>query len=278
MSYLRTAILKSLCSSTVLRQPIKQTAIRCLPVLQQTQRTFVAASTSDNKPPSLPLQKEEKALPPPKDPREDMFHATLPFIPQYGWSMESLIHGARCLGYPSVAHGMFPGGEAGLIDAYLLYQRKMFADKVKEKYLKGELERLSINERVKVLILLRLDMNKPYIKKWPEALAIMARPSNVSMSLKHLADIADDIWYYAGDRSPDMNWYTKRGSLAAIYSAADLFMTRDLSQNYIETERFLDRRLDQAAWLGSSARQLGTMLTFGAKSMVSALANRGGRI
>lgn len=32
----------------------------------------------------------------------------------------------------------------------------------------------------------------------------MARPSNVAMSLKHLGDIADDIWYYAGDRSPDV--------------------------------------------------------------------------
>ncbi|KAL9543556.1 hypothetical protein PS6_009223 [Mucor atramentarius] len=105
----------------------------------------------------------------------------------------------------------------------------------------------------------------------------MARPSNVAMSLKHLGDIADDIWYYAGDRSPDMNWYTKRASLATVYSTADLYMTQDSSPNYAETERFLKRRLDEAAWVGSSARQLGTMLTFGAKSMLSALANRGGR-
>lgn len=30
--------------------------------------------------------------------------------------------------------------------------------------------RLPMNERVKVLTLLRLDMNKPYIHKWPEVL------------------------------------------------------------------------------------------------------------
>ena len=53
-----------------------------------------------------------------------------------------------------------------------------------------------------------------------------------------------------------MNWYTKRASLAAIYSSADMFMTRDLSPNYIETERFLERRLNDAAWFGSSARQV----------------------
>jgi ubiquinone biosynthesis protein COQ9 len=64
---------------------------------------------------------------------------------------------------------------------------------------------LSVNEKVKILTTLRLELNKPYIKRWPEALAIMARPSNVQMSLEHLHDIVDDIWYYAGDRSPDVS-------------------------------------------------------------------------
>lgn len=53
-----------------------------------------------------------------------------------------------------------------------------------------------------------------------------------------------------------MNWYTKRASLAAVYSAADVFMTQDMSPNYTETERFLQRRLEQAAWVGSSAHQV----------------------
>lgn len=65
----------------------------------------------------------------------------MPFVAQYGWSMESLIHGARALGYPSVAHGMFPGGEAGLIDAYLAEQRKQFAQLAKDKYISGELQK-----------------------------------------------------------------------------------------------------------------------------------------
>lgn len=65
-----------------------------------------------------------------------------------------------------------------------------------------------MNEKVKLLTALRLEMNKPYIQKWPEALAIMACPSNIAMSLKHLGDIADDIWYYAGDRSPDVSFFS----------------------------------------------------------------------
>lgn len=53
-----------------------------------------------------------------------------------------------------------------------------------------------------------------------------------------------------------MNWYARRASLAACYSAAEIFMTQDLSPNYTETERFLERRLDQAAWVGDSTSQV----------------------
>ncbi|KAI8064253.1 COQ9-domain-containing protein [Gilbertella persicaria] len=191
-----------------------------------------------------------------QDPRVELLEATLPFVKQYGWTMESMMRGARSLGYPSVAHGIFSGGEAGLIDVHLAVQRETFVDMIKEKEEKGELEGLMMNEKIKLLTCMRLELNKPYIRQWPEALAIMAHPAHVPMSLKHLGDIVDDIWYYAGDRSPDFHWYTKRASLAAVYSATDIFMTQDLSPNYIETERFLSRKLDQVDSIESSARQV----------------------
>ncbi|CAO3702255.1 unnamed protein product [Rhizopus stolonifer] len=189
-------------------------------------------------------------------PQTEMLKATMNYVPEYGWSMQSLLHGARHLGYPSVVHGVFPGGEAGLIDAYLKDARITYTQHVEEKLAKGELEGLTMNEKVKVLTWLRLEMNKPFIKKWPEALAIMAHPTNVGMSLKHLGDIADDVWFYAGDRSPDMNWYTKRASLAAVYSSTELYMSQDLSPDFVETEKFLQRRLSDAVWVGSTTRQV----------------------
>jgi len=90
----------------------------------------------------------------------------------------------------------------------------------------------------------------------------MAQPSNVKMSLDHLGRVVDDIWYYAGDRSADMHWYTKRASLAAIYSATELFMTQDMSMDYVETERFLDNKLKQAAYADASARQVRNRITW----------------
>jgi hypothetical protein len=47
-------------------------------------------------------------------------------------------------------------------------------------------------------------MTRPYIKRWPEALAVMAHPTNSIMSFTQLGKLVDDIWFYAGDKSPDV--------------------------------------------------------------------------
>lgn len=64
---------------------------------------------------------------------------------------------------------------------------------------------LSTSEKVRLGVLTRLGMIAPYVDRWPEALAIMGQPSNVTMSLGHLAKIVDEIWYLAGDKSADVS-------------------------------------------------------------------------
>ena len=77
--------------------------------------------------------------------------------------------------------------------------------------------------------------------------------------------MVDDIWYWAGDRSTDLTWYTKRASLAGIYTSAgltkpcgditrvtltfllELHMVQDTSNDFKETWGFLDRRMDDIA-------------------------------
>lgn len=43
-------------------------------------------------------------------------------------------------------------------------------------------------------------------------------------SLERAGQMFDDIWYYAGDRSTDFNWYTKRGILGAVYCATGIII------------------------------------------------------
>ena len=57
------------------------------------------------------------------------------------------------------------------------------------------------------------------------------------------------LWHEAGDGSADFSWYTKRGILAAVYSATLLYWLRD-DANEAAVEAFLDRRLQGVAQLG----------------------------
>ncbi|KAI8140526.1 rpsU-divergently transcribed protein [Fennellomyces sp. T-0311] len=209
------------------------------------------------------------------NPTRALLDATLPFVPQHGWSMESMVRGAKALGYPSVAHGVFEHGEASLVDAFLRKCRFDHVALIQQSREQETEQKKSIGEYVREYTALRLELMKPYAARWPEALAIMAHPSNVPMSVTHLAELVDDVLYHAGDRSPDFNWYVNRAGLAAVYTSTELFMTQDRSADYAETFRFLDRRLEQVAQVEAGKKELGTMLEFGAKSVVGLLGIRG---
>ncbi|KUF98626.1 hypothetical protein AM588_10009402 [Phytophthora nicotianae] len=67
---------------------------------------------------------------------------------------------------------------------------------------------------------------------------------------KRLAMLSDEIWYFAGDKSTDLSWYTKRAILTGIYASTELFMLNDKSPNFQDTWAFLDRRVDETIQLG----------------------------
>ncbi len=58
---------------------------------------------------------------------------------------------------------------------------------------------------------------------------LQANPLNAATALKQRAQLVDDIWHAAGDRSSDMDWYTKRALLGAVYTTAELYMLTDFT-------------------------------------------------
>ena len=106
----------------------------------------------------------------------------------------------------------------------------------------------------------------------------MAIPSNVQPSLAELARLSDEIWFLAGDTSVDTSWYTKRASLSAVYSSTEVFMTTDLSPNFIETELFFDRRLEAAKVMGTTFANIGQWISFTGHGIVNVLRSKGIRI
>jgi len=112
----------------------------------------------------------------------------------------------------------------------------------------------------------------------PQALAIMAQPAYIPPSLTELARLADEIWFLAGDTSVDTSWYTKRATLAAVYSSTELFMTTDTSPEHMETERFLDRRLEETRRVGGVVRDVGQWVGFSGASVLNVLRSKGVRV
>lgn len=80
-----------------------------------------------------------------------------------------------------------------------------------------ELAAMPLRQRIATAIRLRLEMVKPHMERWPDALATLAKPENSAGALKQLGVMVDNIWHALGDSSTDMRWYTKRAVLAGVY-------------------------------------------------------------
>jgi len=84
--------------------------------------------------------------------------------------------------------------------------------------------------------------------------------------------MVDEMWYQAGDKSIDLNWYTKRGILSGIYTATELYMLTDKSTDFKSTWEFLDRRVEdviQITTIGIEAQKVAVTVGNGFYSLLS---------
>jgi len=188
-----------------------------------------------------------------EDIKQGILEAALELVSTHGWTKAAIVAAAESYGYPGVAHGMFPGGAADLAN---YYYSKCNAQ------LRAELEAESGEEIpsqtafVRNAMIRRLKMTLEVKETWPEAMgALSSSPEGLQGALKNLMELSDDIWHYAGDKSTDTNWYTKRALLAGVYKTTELYMMQDNSTDHQDTWDFLDRRLSGAVEIGTAFRQ-----------------------
>ena len=104
-----------------------------------------------------------------------------------------------------------------------------------------------IHLMVRQMILIRLDQAAPHKEAVRRSLAILAVPGNALASARALYATVDAIWRAAGQADTDITFYTKRATLAAVYSATLLAWIADTSGDPAVVEGFLDRRLRDVA-------------------------------
>ncbi len=98
-------------------------------------------------------------------------------------------------------------------------------------------------------------------------MTLFALPMHAADGLRALWGTSDAIWTALGDKSDDVNWYTKRATLSGVYSSTVLYWLGDQSEGFRETWAFLDRRIEgvmQIEKLKAQARKsplLGRLMT-----------------
>ena len=206
-------------------------------------------------------------------------------VPNHGFSRQAMLLGAQDAGYIPASLALFPSGSFDLVKFHLITQRLALKDNVQFPRTSdsganktASPKPIGVAAKIRLLSLTRLRANASVIHRYQEAIALMSLASNISTSVAELGRLADEIWYLAGDTSVDSSWYSKRGALAGVYAATEVFMTQDKSEGFAETENFLDRRLDDVRRLGPATWGLGRWLGFTGTSTVNVLRSWGARI
>jgi ubiquinone biosynthesis protein COQ9 len=189
---------------------------------------------------------------PDRDARDGALDAILPLVPLYGWQGKAIAEGLRDARMaPEDAEWMFPRGAISAIEAWIeLADRRMEA-----AGLAADLAGMRTHERVRFLIRARLEATEPHRDALRAALSLLAMPWNAPIAARSLARSVSAIWYAAGDKSADFSWYTRRATLAGIYSATLAFWLSGRGDGLAAALDFLDRRLaDHACFQKGLAR------------------------
>ena len=182
----------------------------------------------------------------PEDPTLDEVRAFLaPILPRHaafdGWRAEAVTMAASEGRVDAdIAHLAFSAGAMDMIDAWFA----SIDSRMLEALTPEKLVTMSIRQRIIALVTARLTLLARDREALRRALAIMALPQNSVRAAKLGWRSADVMWRAAGDSATDLNHYSKRLTLAAVYAATLLVFVDDDSEDWADSRAFLDRRIE----------------------------------
>ncbi|UWQ95394.1 COQ9 family protein [Rhodobacteraceae bacterium M385] len=161
-------------------------------------------------------------------------------VPFDGWSQVTFEASAHDAGVSIAdARALFP---RGAVDLAMAFHRR--ADRALAEALAGaDLGAMRFRDRVTFAVKRRLELVAADKETVRRGATLFALPIHAADGAKLMWETADVIWTGLGDSSRDLNWYTKRATLAGVYSATVLFWLGDQSEGHGASWEFLDRRI-----------------------------------
>jgi ubiquinone biosynthesis protein COQ9 len=171
-----------------------------------------------------------------------------------GWNKKNLLKSTQACGFsPNYALVLFPGGIAELTENF----SNILNEKMTEEFLSQEQNNhLPVGQKIAKLIELKFKLYAPHHQAIQSLLQYNMLPQNFLSAQKLLWQTCDQIWYLAGDRSTDHNYYTKRSILAGIYSSSLLYWLSDESKDYLDTKDFIKRKIANVLQFGKWKRSI----------------------
>ena len=173
------------------------------------------------------------------DIREKLLDAALQHVPFDGWSDTAFRAAVSDTGIdPALARAVCP---RGAVDLALAFHARGDADMAR-RLDAADLEATRFRDRIATGVRFRLVAvaDRELVRR---GTTLFSLPQYAPDGARAIWDTCDLIWTTLGDNSEDYNWYTKRATLAAVYSSTLLYWLGDESENHTATWDFLDRRI-----------------------------------
>lgn len=171
--------------------------------------------------------------------RRKMLEAAAAHVLFDGWSRGAFDASARDAGVDmALALAVFPRGPVDLALGYHAMGDAAMLARLAE----ADLSDMRFSQRVAAAVRFRLEAaeDKEMVRR---GTALFALPLYAADGARAIWQTADHIWTALGDTSDDVNWYTKRATLSAVYASTVLYWLGDTSDGNAKTWEFLDRRI-----------------------------------
>ncbi len=175
-----------------------------------------------------------------QNPKDQLLEAALMHVPFDGWSEATFQAAIADTGVDStIARAVCPRGSVDLAVAF----HKQGDAKMLERMKSEDLSEMKFRDKIAAMVRFRLEVvtDKEVVRR---GTTLFALPQHAPDGAKLVWGTCDAIWDALGDTSDDVNWYTKRATLSAVYSATVLFWLGDTSDGHQATWEFLDRRIE----------------------------------
>ena len=170
-----------------------------------------------------------------------------------GWNKETILEGFISNKIKVEDYELlFPNG---IVDTIIHFADMSDRLMIKE-FKRTDNSELRTPDKIKQLLIYRFKILNPYKEAVRKSIAILALPKNSKFALNALYKTTDEIWRAVGDRSTDFSFYTKRASLASVYSTTKMSWLGSLDPDLSKLEEFIDRRLKNLKLLGSITKPL----------------------